>query len=114
MRAAFLVRLVAGTSTLLATPAGAASFDCRKAETPDERTICSHPGLNDSDVEMATTYKLLAGLMAMGARGALQDSQQDFLTRRHACADDLACLQQAYKTRLEELQAIYDHIPKPL
>jgi len=114
MRAAFLVRLLAGSLPLLAAPVGAASFDCRKAETPDERTICSHPGLNDSDVEMATTYKLLAGLMAMGARGALQDSQQDFLTRRRACGDNLACLQQVYKTRLEELQAIYDHIPKPL
>ncbi len=92
----------------LAAPfaAQAASFDCAKAASRDEQAICANRTLNDLDVQMATQYQLLRGLFAMGARGAMQDSQQ--------CGGDTACLLKSYRTRIAELDDIYRRIDKPL
>ncbi|HGM6985443.1 DUF1311 domain-containing protein [Serratia marcescens] len=102
--------------TALAAPlaAQAASFDCTKAASRDERAICANRTLNDLDVQMATKYQFLRGLFAMGARGAMQDSQQDWLTKRQQCGTDTTCLLQSYRTRIAELDDIYRRIDKPL
>ncbi|SVK52780.1 putative secreted protein [Acinetobacter baumannii] len=94
--------------TALAAPlaAQAASFDCAKAAGSDERAICADRTLNDLDVQMATQYQFLRGLFAMGARGAMQDSQR--------CGGDTACLLKSYRTRIAELDDIYRRIDKPL
>ncbi|MTH47217.1 lysozyme inhibitor LprI family protein [Intestinirhabdus alba] len=100
---------------LSASPvAGAASFDCQKAKAADERAICAHLTLNDKDVEMATQYRFLKGLLAMGARGALQDAQQSWLSQRRRCQGSVTCLNRAYDKRLGQLKALYDAIDKPL
>ncbi|MDI9105840.1 hypothetical protein DMW62_03100 [Serratia marcescens] len=100
----------------LAAPfaAQAASFDCAKAANRDEQAICANRTLNDLDVQMATKYQFLRGLFAMGARGAMQDSQQAWLAKRQRCGDDTACLLQSYRTRIAELDDIYQRIDKPL
>ncbi len=102
--------------TALAAPlaAQAASFDCAKAAGSDERTICADRTLNDLDVQMATQYQFLRGLFAMGARGAMQDSQQAWLAKRQRCGGDSACLLKSYRTRIAELDDIYRRIDKPL
>ncbi len=102
--------------TALAAPlvAQAASFDCAKAAGSDERAICADRTLNDLDVQMATKYQFLRGLFAMGARGAMQDSQQDWLAKRQRCGGDTACLLKSYRTRIAELDDIYRRIDKPL
>lgn len=92
----------------------AASFDCQKAKAADEKTICAHLALNDKDVEMHTKYQFLKGLFAMGSRGALQDAQRSWLKQRQQCKTDAACLTKAYNERLKQLDALYDHINKPL
>ncbi|EAO4571443.1 DUF1311 domain-containing protein [Salmonella enterica] len=92
----------------------AASFDCQKAKAVDEKTICAHLALNDKDVEMHTKYQFLKGLFAMGSRGALQDAQRSWLKQRQQCKTDAACLTKAYNERLKQLDALYDHIDKPL
>ncbi|EAA8368014.1 DUF1311 domain-containing protein [Salmonella enterica] len=92
----------------------AASFDCQKAKAADEKTICAHLALNDKDVEMHTNYQFLKGLFAMGSRGALQDAQRSWLKQRQQCKTDAACLTKAYNERLKQLDALYDHIDKPL
>jgi uncharacterized protein len=56
-------------------PIQAASFDCSKAETTDEKAICANPQLNDADVEMSVLYTQLKPLLGMGARGDLEDEQ---------------------------------------
>lgn len=94
--------------------AGAASFDCHNAKAADEKAICAHLALNDKDVEMATKYQFLKGLFAMGARGALQDSQQAWLKTRRQCAGSVSCLNSAYDRRLAELDNVYAGINKPL
>ncbi len=92
----------------------AASFDCAKARAPDEKAICANRVLNDKDVQMATEYRFLKGLFAMGFRGSMQDDQQAWLKARQRCNSDTACLTARYNERLKQLQTIYDHIDKPL
>ena len=93
-----------------ATPVAAASFDCAKARAPDEKAICATRALNDADVKVATLYDVDGHLMAMGARGDLQEAQRDWLKRRQACKGDVKCLTKAYKDRLADLQAGFDGI----
>lgn len=99
---------------LLSFTACAASFDCTKAKAADEKAICATPSLNDKDVEMTTTYHLLHGLFAMGVQGDMQDAQQAWLKNRRQCGGDITCLNHAYNSRLQQLNAMYDSINKPL
>jgi uncharacterized protein len=88
-----------------ASQARAASFDCAKAVTPAERTICSSRSLSDLDVEMATLWTVARLLpMAMGSRGAQMDEQMDWTARRNACRDDSLCLADAYRVRVKQLR----------
>jgi len=41
----------------LIQPVSAASFDCSKATTPFEKTICESPALSPLDEELADAYK---------------------------------------------------------
>lgn len=96
-------------------PAQAASFDCEAAELkPDEKAICDTRSLNDADVKMATTFEILAALLPMGARGAMQERQTKWLEERHACAADADCLKTAYDTRMKELDETFKSIDRPL
>ena len=88
----------------VATPAGAASFDCGKAKTADEIAICANRTLSELDVAMATLYGVRMQIpMLMGARGAAQDEQRAWLTQRHACGGDVTCLTARYQQRIVEL-----------
>jgi len=95
-------------------PASAASFDCKKARQADEKAICADRQLSEMDVQVATTYRLLRGLFAMGMRGNLGDSQLAWLEQRRACGANKACLKQRYQERLGALQKVYDGIEKPI
>ncbi|QRY82452.1 DUF1311 domain-containing protein [Pseudomonas sp. PDNC002] len=95
-------------------PASAASFDCKKAKQADEKAICADRQLSEMDVQVATTYRLLRGLFAMGMRGNLGDSQLAWLEQRRACGANKACLKQRYQERLDALQKVYDGIEKPI
>lgn len=105
-------------ATLLAfAPHGAraASFNCDAKELqPDEKVICENRSLNDADVKMVTTFELLSGLLAMGARGTLQDEQTAWLKKRQACGADAACIGAAYQERLKQLGETYKNINRPL
>ncbi|AJZ89070.1 periplasmic protein [Klebsiella michiganensis] len=109
MKKILLLSLLIGSTT-----AGAASFDCAKASSPDEKAICANRALNDKDVEMATKYQFLKGLFAMGGQGAMQDQQQAWLKERKTCGANVACLTTQYNKRLSALDAIYAKIDKPL
>ena len=98
----------------LALPASAASFDCKQARHADEKAICADRQLSELDVQMATTYRLLSGLFAMGVRGDMGDAQLAWLDERRACGASRVCLKQRYQERLAALQKIYDKIDKPL
>jgi uncharacterized protein len=95
---------------LSASNAHAASFDCAKAKTADEKTICRNRSLSDADVKMATMFTMNAHLVMMGTRGAMQDRQRGWLAERNACKGSFRCLTAAYDKRIDELQADFDTI----
>ncbi|AYA41725.1 hypothetical protein HZS38_15420 [Xenorhabdus nematophila] len=91
-----------------------ASFNCAKAQLPDEKAICSSPKLNDLDVEMSVKYHFLRGLFAMGVSGEMYDNQTAWLKQRKKCKGDTACLLQSYHQRIKQLDTLYDSIEKPI
>ena len=107
---------LAALSILLLTAAGqpgwAASFDCAKAETADEKAVCADRALNDEDVEMAVLYFQLKPLLGMGARGDLDDEQVAWLKRRASCGDDRTCLSKAYQERVRQLRGGFEALAK--
>ncbi|MBQ0821475.1 lysozyme inhibitor LprI family protein [Microvirga terrae] len=110
---AFSVVLIAGLWMAAASQAAqAASFDCAKARTPDEKAICADRGLNDQDVEMAVLYTQLKPLLGMGARGDMEDAQAAWLKRREACGEDRSCLSKAYEDRVLQLRNGFEALAK--
>lgn len=110
-----LVLCLAGAPFSGPSPTLAASFDCEKTDlAPDETAICENRALNDADVRMVTTFEMLSGLLAMGARGAMQDGQTAWLARRQACGSDVACIQSAYDERMQELKEAQTNLSGPL
>ncbi|MFM0391480.1 lysozyme inhibitor LprI family protein [Paraburkholderia phytofirmans] len=95
---------------LSSATAFAASFDCGRARLPDEKAICASRQLSEMDVEMAVRYQMLTGLVAMGARGNMQDEQQVWLKSRKACGGHQSCLLDAYRRRIGTLKDEYANL----
>ncbi len=78
----------------LSTPTLAAGFDCSRAATPSEITICADRDLGMLDIALNTLW------------AAAPKSRQDradqiaWLRDRNACLSDRVCLVQSYKNRL--------------
>ena len=63
---------------LLASGAAhAASFDCSKAKTPQEKAICGSPELSVADEQMAAAYKALLAAMTPEIKPAAHLESQD-------------------------------------
>ncbi len=90
--------------------AQAASFDCKKAQTVTEHTVCDHRQLNDADVKMATTYTIIKRLVPMGTRGAIQDQQVKWLQMRDQCQDNVSCLGDVYAMRQQKLDLYMNRV----
>src|SRR5687768_16262824 len=89
---------------LLSSPLFAASFDCSKASTPIEKTICGSPRLSALDDELAATY---AAARKNGG-DAVRRSQRTWLAETRAeCEDYDECLEQVYLTRIAALRLQY-------
>jgi uncharacterized protein len=90
----------------MATQAEAASFDCNRARTPDEKAVCRNAGLSELDSEMAAlwySYKRFPFLM--GASGVRQDDARQFLADRRQCGANVSCLRRVYQARIKALKA---------
>ncbi|MBC7669006.1 lysozyme inhibitor LprI family protein [Caulobacter sp. DWR2-3-1b2] len=105
---ALALTLVAGTA--LPSVAGAASFNCAKARTADEKAICANLALNDKDVRMSVLYDINRKTLAMGGRGSLEDAQRQWLRDRRTCGANRACLNRAYDRRLSDLDRSMERI----
>ncbi len=105
---------------LVATPALAASFDCKRAKTEIEKEICFLPELSGLDGKIATLYSAAVGALRQANPGQiprLQKSQRDWLATRDACYDRIHgdpaiwadvnfCLTQTMTSRVSTLQKI--------
>ena len=98
--------------TAVPQPAHAASFDCDKAQTADEKAVCADRALNDQDVEMSVLYTQLKPLLGMGARGDMDDEQVAWLKRRATCGSDRSCLSKAYEDRVLQLRRGFEALAK--
>lgn len=94
---ALLYALTIGCS--LSGKAEAASFDCSKASTTVERSICASPELSSLDDEMAKTFR---AALAKGGE-AIRPDQRIWMNQRNSCRDS-SCLLSAYKNRLDVLR----------
>ncbi len=97
------------TSTCPTTPREGPSFDCGRAGSAVELTICADAGLARLDREMATAYEeLLAGLGPNSPRAAqLKTEQRYWVVDRARCAvgeqASTTCIADAYRRRIAEL-----------
>ncbi len=108
--------LLALLATLDAGSAFAASFDCSKAASPREKTVCTNPTLSRQDDEVAAAYNALRTRLSPASADLVRSDQREWLhyldaacpatgTSRfnHPIAD---CLHEKYSDRLKQLQLI--------
>ena len=95
-----------------------ASFDCTKAATATEKTICASVSLAAYDVSVAETYKFALGYYQFALETynpsmrkqtdaqivAFRKSQKQWLAKRDACGSNAACLDKSMGDRIWELQ----------
>ena len=97
----------------VAAVAHAASFDCKKASTPQEKAICGSPALSAADDRMAAAYKNLLSQVPADMVGDVRAEQRDWLKGlATSCKDDgkiVECLGNQYKARIVALQGKVVH-----
>jgi uncharacterized protein YecT (DUF1311 family) len=94
---------IAAVALLTFGPATAnPSFDCAKATSAAEKTVCEVPDLQWSDRQLARFYQMALKDSGYGRMGVMQ-SQRAFLVRRDACGTNIECLDNAYKAQFKAL-----------
>ncbi|MDM9627378.1 hypothetical protein QTL95_15830 [Rhizobium sp. S152] len=96
----FAIALAA--TVLAANPSAAASFDCRKATTTDERAICSNDELSALDDAMAAGYRQAR----KQAPSAVKTLSRSLLAERRVCGGDVDCLKEAMTKAVRTYKAI--------
>ncbi len=86
------------------------SFDCAKATTAIERTICKEPELAKADRDMVAAYAALASKVKGASKEALVRDQGSWVVERNrACTGDAIsiapCLAERYAMRTANLRA---------
>lgn len=81
----------------------AASFDCKKANSYVERTICSDPKLSAMDEQLTAFYKQT--LLSSLDKKAVKQSQRAWLREVRNVCESSPCLVAAYENRLAEINS---------
>ena len=106
---------------LVAGAAQAASFDCKRAATPVERTICADAALSQLDERTVAAYG--EAVETLGISDDLNDPAGDLMLKGHQewsaarnrCGTTTSCLLQQYLRRLAVLSFKPDsQAPSPL
>ncbi|MDH4121852.1 MAG: lysozyme inhibitor LprI family protein [Deltaproteobacteria bacterium] len=89
-----------------------AGFDCEKASTPIENTLCHDRRLAQADKEMGGLFKEAKGKLSKDAVAGLVADQKQWVTQRNACMKgkevNASCLRRSYAHRLAALEKIID------
>ncbi|MFP6832527.1 MAG: lysozyme inhibitor LprI family protein [Pseudomonas sp.] len=96
--------IVSACALLFFQQAMAAGMDCAKAVSAVENAVCADKGLYALDTQMGATYSKLMRSMP-DEKAELKSTQRLWLKDRNQCAEDVSCLNQRYRERLESLQA---------
>ncbi|WP_446904025.1 lysozyme inhibitor LprI family protein [Burkholderia sp. YIM B11467] len=92
---------MAALLSLLPIAAHAAGFDCAKAASPTEKTICADPALSKLDGDLSAAWK--KALAKGGDTATLKAAQLKWLKQRDQCGADAPCLGDRYRERLASL-----------
>ena len=84
------------------TFANAASFNCSKASTLNEKAICADPELSKLDEVLAATYKEVRS--AIANKEMLKSEQINWIKSISTCNGITECLVEAYKNRIRILE----------
>ena len=90
---------------LVFTNAHAASFDCKKAKTEAEKTICGNAVVSKLDQELAKAYR--EAVPNDFDKTQFQKDQKNWLKWRDfsTCGKEAACLDERYQNRLVEIRS---------
>lgn len=113
MRTLLLLLSLSFAGAVAARAGYAASFDCTRAATPDERSVCADPRLSELDDALnkansqarASTDRSDAASLVTVARGILTD--------RHACGAAWGCLVGIYLGGLQSYQRFGSTVSVP-
>ena len=76
---------------------GQASFDCNRASTQVEITICNSQSLSMLDLQMAIAYGIATSDANSDISGDVIAAQRAWLARRDSCGNDEPCLAAAMR-----------------
>ena len=81
------------------------SFNCARAKSAAEKTICGDANLATRDRQVSAIYpSRLKGVRTdIGARRTAMKRQKNFLKQRNLCGTDTACIENLYITRFFDL-----------
>lgn len=80
----------------------AASFDCAKAATNNEKLICSDSALSKLDADLNSAYK--AAIQNHPQADSIKQKQKQWIKERNACSDT-SCLKNQYIARIAQLSS---------
>lgn len=86
---------------LLTGKVSAASFDCSKAGTPFEKTICNNPMLSSMDDKLAQAY--FSAKATTTNPDQLKADQISWIKSARNCGTDVGCIENTYKIRIAQL-----------
>ncbi len=91
---------------LLCLSAHAASFDCAKASTTLEKTICGDDQLNQADTRLGNVYAELRKSLSKPIWEGIKQDQRAWLQQRefHCLPDEAGCLLTVYAQRIRILE----------
>src|ERR1035437_8429080 len=93
--------LIALGAVFISSSAFAVSFDCAKASTFAEKTICSDPLLGKLDDALSRNYNAMLGDDFGGSVKDLRNEQREWIANRNKCTTR-ECLVATYRERVDE------------
>jgi len=88
--------------------AGTASFQCSKAKSWVEKTVCGSDRLSGLDLDLAVAYARTLKVLSGQGRKSLGSEQRAWWARRNECrkaSDPAACLEARYEGRITALES---------
>lgn len=80
------------------------SFDCRKAATKTEKSICANENLANIDKNLAKIWKsFLYEFDEITYKDQLKKEQSLWIKLRNKCNDDVKCIEKTYQQRIDLL-----------
>lgn len=81
-----------------------ASYDCNKATSFADKTVCENSDLSSLDEQNASLYKQASSINKTTAKAVRTESYKE----RQACGFDAQCIESAYKNSMDNYRQIID------